>query len=240
MRTEDRLIIALDYPDWQSARMLVDALPQASHYKVGLELYLASTGKAVSELKTMGKRVFLDLKFHDIPQTVAGAVSQAVKGGAEMVNVHASGGPTMMAAALKARDEACEGGSKPLLIAVTVLTSLDDNDVKLIGFADATATSAAVRLAELAKEVGLDGVVCSPVEIRRMKERFGSALKLVCPGVRPAWSEKGDQKRVFTPKDAMKAGADYIVVGRPVTKADDPAMAYCRVIEEMEEGLHEA
>jgi len=236
MRMNERLIVALDYPVWPDAAKLVGSLPDASHFKVGLELYLASRGEAVRELKSMGKRVFLDLKFHDIPQTVAGAVGQAVLSGADMINVHASGGPAMMKAALAARDRASEGMAKPLLIAVTVLTSLDDTDIKLVGFADATASDAAVRLAELSKGCGMDGVVCSPHEIRPMRQRFGKDFKLVCPGVRPSWSEKGDQKRVFTPSDAMGEGADYIVVGRPITRAEDQLAAYRSIIREMEAG----
>lgn len=238
MKAQERLIVALDYPEWSEAAKLVHSIPEAEHFKVGLELYLASSGTAVKELKAMGKKVFLDLKFHDIPQTVAGAVAQAAKSGADMINVHASGGPAMMKAALTARDAGATAQHKSVLIAVTILTSLDDNDIRMVGFCDASATDAAVRLAELAKGSGMDGVVCSPHEIKPMKERFGADFKLVCPGVRPAWSEKGDQKRVFTPEDAMKAGADYIVVGRPITKAEDPAAAYRKVIQEMEAGLH--
>ena len=236
MKMNERLIVALDYPVWSEASKLVRSLPEAEHFKVGLELYLASRGEAVRELKSMGKRVFLDLKFHDIPQTVAGAVNQALISGADMINVHASGGPAMMKAALAARDQASAGRIKPLIIAVTVLTSLDDADIRLMGFADATASDVAVRLAELAKGCGMDGVVCSPHEIRPMRQRFGEAFKLVCPGVRPSWSEKGDQKRVFTPYEAMKEGADYIVVGRQITKAEDPLAAYRSIIGEMEAG----
>lgn len=236
MKAQERLIVALDYPEWSEAAKLAGSIPEAEHFKVGLELHLASGGAAVRELKAMGRKVFLDLKFHDIPQTVAGAVGQAVLSGADMINVHASGGPAMMKAALAARDRASEGMAKPLLIAVTVLTSLDDTDIKLVGFADATASDAAVRLAELSKGCGMDGVVCSPHEIRPMRQRFGKDFKLVCPGVRPSWSEKGDQKRVFTPSDAMGEGADYIVVGRPITRAEDPLAAYRSIIREMEAG----
>jgi len=237
MRVEDRLIVALDFPNWQEAEALVRALPGARHFKVGLELYLASAGAAVGALKQMGREVFLDLKFHDIPQTVAGAVSQAVLSGADMMNVHASGGPAMLQAAVKARDEASVGGKKPSLIAVTILTSLDDADIKKVGFSDDTASAAAMRLAAIAKNSGMDGVVCSPHEIKPMRAQFGAGFRLVTPGVRPEWSAKGDQKRVFTPKDAMAAGSDYIVVGRPITKAEDPAAAFAMIIEEMEAGL---
>ena len=237
MRVEDRLIVALDFPSWQEAEALVMALPEGRHFKVGLELYLASSGAAVGRLKQLGKEVFLDLKFHDIPQTVAGAVGQAVKSGADMMNVHASGGPAMLQAAVKARDEASVGRNKPSLIAVTILTSLDDTDIKKMGFLDDTASAAAMRLAAIAKDNGMDGVVCSPHEIRPMKAEFGPGFRLVTPGVRPEWSAKGDQKRVFTPKDAMAAGSDYIVVGRPITKAEDPKAAFAMIIEEMEAGL---
>jgi len=236
MSMHERLIVALDYPDWQEAEALVRRLPEARHFKVGLELYLASSGSAVHRLKDMGKQVFLDLKFHDIPQTVAGAVAQAARSGADMINVHASGGPAMLEAAVRARDIAQAAGRRTKLIAVTILTSLDDSDMRVIGYSDASANEAALRLAGLAKAAGLDGVVCSPHEITRMKKLYGSQFTLVTPGVRPSWSEKGDQKRVFTPSDAIRDGADYIVVGRPITKAEVPAEAYASIISEMEDG----
>ena len=232
----ERLIVALDYPDWQEAEALVRKLPEARHFKVGLELYLASSGSAVQRLKDLGKEVFLDLKFHDIPQTVAAAVAQAARSGADMMNVHASGGPAMLEAAARARDIAQAAGKKTKLIAVTILTSLDDSDTKAIGYSDASATEAAVRLAGLAKRAGLDGVVCSPHEILQLKQLYGKQFTLVTPGVRPSWSDKGDQKRVFTPADAIRDGADYIVVGRPITKAEVPAEAYASIIGEMEDG----
>ncbi len=232
----ERLIVALDYPDWQEAEALVRKLPAARHFKVGLELYLASSGSAINRLKDLGKEVFLDLKFHDIPQTVAGAVAQAARSGAGMINVHASGGPAMLEAAVRARDIAQAAGERAKLIAVTILTSLDDSDIKAVGYSDASATDAAVRLAGLAKKAGLDGVVCSPHEISGMKRAYGRDFLLVTPGVRPSWSEKGDQKRVFTPADAIRDGADYIVVGRPITKAEVPAEAYASIIREMEDG----
>lgn len=236
MNIHERLIVALDYPDWHEAEALVSKLPDARHFKVGLELYLASSGSAVQRLKDLGKEVFLDLKFHDIPQTVAAAVAQAARSGADMMNVHASGGPAMLEAAARARDIAQAAGKRTKLIAVTILTSLDDTDTKTIGYSDASATEAAVRLAGLAKRSGLDGVVCSPHEILQLKQLHGSQFILVTPGVRPSWSEKGDQKRVFTPADAIRDGADYIVVGRPITKAEVPAEAYASIIGEMEDG----
>lgn len=238
MNMHERLIVALDYPDWQEAEALVKKLPEARHFKVGLELYLASSGSAVSRLKELGKEVFLDLKFHDIPQTVAGAVAQAARSGADMMNVHASGGTAMLEAAVRARDLAQEAGKRTRLIAVTILTSLDNNDIRTVGYSDNSATDAAVRLAGLAEKTGLDGVVCSPHEISRMRQAYGSDFVLVTPGVRPSWSEKGDQKRVFTPSDAIRDGADYIVVGRPITKAEVPAEAYASIISEMEDGIN--
>lgn len=178
-----------------------------------------------------GHRVFLDLKFHDIPNTIAQAVRAATRLGVWMTNVHASGGGDMMrAAAEAARDEAAKcGQTAPLVIAVTVLTSLADSDLARIGMAG-TSDDAAARLAMAAREAGLDGVVCSAREAARIKREAGNDFLCVTPGIRPPWSQADDQKRTVTPAEALAAGADYLVVGRPITRADDPADAARRLL----------
>jgi orotidine-5'-phosphate decarboxylase len=230
----EKLIVALDFPNWEDAEKMVKSLPEVSLFKVGLELYLASSGQAVRRLRELGKEVFLDLKFHDIPNTVAQACRQAASEGAFIFNVHASGGREMMRqAVLSAQEEATKQKlKKPLLLAVTVLTSLDDQDLSEIGFAG---TKAAVgRLALLAKEAGIDGVVASPQEIKLIRELCGPDFKIVCPGVRPQWASLGDQKRVLTPEEAVAAGADFLVIGRPITKAKSPNEAALKIMEEIE------
>ena len=178
---------------------------------------------------------FLDLKFHDIPNTVAGALRSAVGLGPFMVNLHASGGPAMMKAAAAAAQETASalGVPRPLVIAVTVLTSLDDDDLAAVG-QPGGAGDQALRLAALAQECGLDGVVCSPREIVSLKANCGSDFVLVVPGIRPSWAASGDQKRIMTPRAAVEAGAHYIVVGRPITGADDPLAAAKRLCAELE------
>ncbi|HMB74814.1 MAG TPA: orotidine-5'-phosphate decarboxylase [Kiloniellaceae bacterium] len=177
---------------------------------------------------------FLDLKFHDIPNTVAGAIRAAVGLGPFMVNLHASGGRAMMEAAIAAAEEgaAALGRARPLVIAVTVLTSLDDEDLVAVGQPDGAAEQV-LRLARLAQDCGLDGVVCSPKEIDMLRAACGPDFKLVVPGIRPAWAASGDQKRIMTPGQAVAAGADYIVVGRAITGADDPAAAAQRILAEL-------
>ena len=219
MSTE--LIVALDVPNLQQANSTLDQLAGSVRwFKVGLQLFTACGPAIVREVRARGASVFLDLKFHDIPNTVAGAAQSAAALGVEMFNVHASGGEEMMRAAIQGAQRA--GVKRPLIIAVTVLTSqvAKEEDV--------------LRLAAAAKTSGLDGVVCSAREAVTLKRELGADFKLVCPGIRPAWSETGDQKRIVTPRDAAKAGADYIVVGRPILAAPNPADAAKRVVEEMQ------
>lgn len=236
-KRERGLIVALDFPTWPEAERIVEMLPEARYFKVGLELYLTSGGAAVEYLRKMGKEVFVDLKFHDIPNTVAQACRQVVSQGAFMFNVHASGGREMMRqAAAAVREEALlRGGRRPLLLAVTVLTSMNNADLEEIGLHDVKDTVG--RMAGLAREAGLDGVVASPWEIRLIRERCGPDFRIICPGVRPDWSEAGDQKRIKTPREAIREGADFLVVGRPVTKAANPREAALRIIAEIEEAL---
>lgn len=234
-----KLIVALDFPAWEEAEEVVKELPEAVYFKVGLELYLASRGQAVKRLREMGKEIFLDLKFHDIPNTAAQACRQACREGAFLFNVHASGGRAMLQQAAQAVIEEANAQKikKPLLIAVTVLTSLDDTDLAEIGYAAGGTAQTAGRLAKLAQDAGLDGVVASPQEIQRIRQLCGPDFQIICPGVRSDWAAAGDQKRVMTPGEAIRAGADYLVVGRPVTKAKSPREAALRIIEEIKEAL---
>lgn len=231
---QEKVIIALDYPNWKEAEKLVLQIPEVKYYKVGLELYLASRGEAVQNLKKLGKKVFLDLKFHDIPNTVAQACCQAVDQGADILNVHALGGKEMMAKSASAVQEQAlkQKREKPLLIAVTLLTSMNEYDLQGVGLSGVEQSVG--RLAHLTKEAGLDGVVASPREIKLIREKCGKDFKIICPGVRPTWAAKGDQKRVLTPKEALALGADFLVIGRPITKADNPREAAQRILEEVQ------
>ena len=222
--TEPRVIVALDFADTAPALALAARLdPSSCALKVGKELFTSADAGLVRELVRRGFRVFLDLKFHDIPNTVAQACAAATRLGVWMLNVHASGGPAMLAAARDAvTTTAAEAGvSRPLLIAVTVLTSLSAADLAAIGI-DATPEQQVLRLARLAQSQGLDGVVCSAQEAARLRAACGPGFKLVTPGIRLAGDAKGDQSRVVTPVDAVRLGADYLVVGRPITQAKDP------------------
>lgn len=230
---EDRLIVALDYASWAEAEKLVQLLPEVKFFKVGLELYLASRGQAVSRLKELGKEVFLDLKFHDIPNTVGRACRQAVEQGAAIFNLHASGGREMMRRGVQAAHErAAELGIPvPQVIAVTVLTSLDEQSLQEIGLENVEKT--VLNFARLAEDVGMDGVVASPREVALIRKHCRPDFKIICPGIRPEWAATNDQKRITTPREAISLGADYLVVGRPITAADDPRQAALRVMKEI-------
>ena len=217
-----KIIVALDYDDETKALALVHRLdPAICRLKVGKELFISAGPRFVEKLSERGFDVFLDLKFHDIPHTVAQACKAAASLGVWMVNVHASGGVAMLSAARDAIDAASH---KPLLIAVTVLTSLADDDLHAIGLAGPT-SAAVLRLAGLARQCGLDGVVCSGQETAMLKSALGGDFKLVTPGIRPAGSDAGDQARILTPEKAVSLGADYLVIGRPITQAADPLAA---------------
>jgi len=226
-----RVIVALDFPEPRSALELADRLdPAACALKVGKELFVAGGHEPVRVMVARGFRIFLDLKFHDIPNTVAGACAAATRLGVWMMNVHAAGGAAMLAAARNAVDEtAAELRAKaPLLIAVTVLTSLRDDDLKATGIADDT-TRQALRLARLTADCGLDGVVCSAQEAPSLRSSLGPGFKLVTPGIRPAGSAAGDQSRIVTPQEAIANGADYLVIGRPIVEAPDPVAALAAI-----------
>jgi len=234
MDPKERIIIALDAGTKQEALALAEALGQARIFKIGLELFTAEGPALLDEAVRMGKKPFLDLKFHDIPNTVAGAVRSATRHGVHMLTLHASGGKEMMAAAARAaREESARTGKgRPILLGVTVLTSLKDDELQRIGFAHAVADQV-LRLAVLAKDAGLDGVVCSPHEIEIIKKECGRDFLVVTPGIRPAWAAAQDQKRIMTPAEALGKGADYIVIGRPVTGAPSPGDAFLRILAEM-------
>ncbi|WP_447018022.1 orotidine-5'-phosphate decarboxylase [Shewanella algae] len=218
--TETPIVVALDFDNKFKALQLVDKLdPSMCRLKVGKEMFTLFGPQLVKEIHDRGFELFLDLKFHDIPNTVAKAVTAAAEMGVWMVNVHASGGLAMMEAARRALLP--YGDNAPLLIAVTVLTSMSDDELKLIGV-EGSAEDQVRRLARLTQKAGLDGVVCSARESSMLKAELGTDFKLVTPGIRPAGSDAGDQKRIMTPAEAMAAGSDYLVIGRPITQAVDP------------------
>jgi len=217
-----RVILALDFPDAGAALALAGRLdPGACRLKVGKELFTAAGPGLIEKLQRSGFSVFLDLKFHDIPSTVASACAAAADLGVWMMNVHASGGRPMMEAA---RAALANRHTSPRLVAVTVLTSIGAADMKEIGLAG-DPQDAATRLARLAQAAGLDGVVCSAREARELRRRFGPQFLLVTPGIRPAGAATDDQQRVATPRQALADGVDYLVIGRPITRAPDPAAA---------------
>jgi orotidine-5'-phosphate decarboxylase len=227
---QKKLIVALDYPSAQEALELVERLEGVCHwFKVGLELYLASGNTVVEGLLNKGHSVFLDLKLHDIPNTVAGAVRSVASLGADLLTVHASGGPAMLEAA---REAAAAISGAPKLLAVTVLTSMDQSQLTAIGIAQ-NPSHQVLTLAQMAAKAGIPNFVCSPEELTALRPVAGSNGVLVSPGIRPAGADKGDQKRIATPSAAISAGADYLVVGRPITKAQDPRKAAQAILEEI-------
>jgi orotidine-5'-phosphate decarboxylase len=226
-----KVLIALDYEDQETALAFVKQLsPDTCRLKVGKEMFTYFGPEFVKELIELGFDVFLDLKFHDIPNTVAKAVTAAAKMGVWMVNVHASGGFEMMTKAKVALEPF--GDKAPILIAVTVLTSMDESELKRLGI-NKSPQEQVIYLAKLAKEAGLDGVVCSAKEASVLKAELGEHFKLVTPGIRPEGSDAGDQKRIMTPKQAIEAGSDYLVVGRPITKASNPV----KVLQDVNESI---
>ncbi len=240
MTASDRLIVALDVPGLAEAGRLLDRLAgEVRFFKVGMELYNSAGPSVIELVRARGARVFLDLKLHDIPHTVARTAEVLGRLGVAMFNVHASGGVEMMrgAAAAASRVAAEMGGEPPLILGVTVLTSLDRGSLAEVTGADRAVEQAVVQLARLARDAGLTGVVCSPWEVAAVKQACGTGFLAVTPGVRPAWAAGSgdDQRRVLTPAAAIAAGADYLVVGRPITAAADPARASRLVLREMEE-----
>jgi orotidine-5'-phosphate decarboxylase len=231
----DRLILALDRPDAASALALVGSIPGLRWVKVGLELFTAAGPEVVFRLRDGGLRVFLDLKFHDIPATMAGACRSAARLGAEFITVHACAGRDGLAAAAEAaREGAAQAGlPSPTLLAVTVLTSWDPGRFASELAIDETVEQRVVRLAVLAAEAGIGGAVCSPVELAPLRAAAPEPFALVTPGIRPAGAERGDQRRVMTPAEAIAAGASRLVIGRPIGAAPDPAAAFAACCAEL-------
>lgn len=228
---EERVIVALDVPDAAGAAALVEKLgPEVVYYKVGLELFTAAGDAVLALLRDAGKRVFLDLKFFDIPNTVERACRSAAARGAAMTNVHALGGEAMMRAARAGVNTAAQ---PPLLIAVTILTSMNEEMLRSQLHTQKSIPFFVRELAKSAAACGLDGVVASGLELPLLREHFGDEFVIVTPGIRPEWAAAGDQKRILTPREAFERGASYIVVGRPVTAAPDPADAFRRIIDEI-------
>lgn len=231
VKPSDRIFVALDTADLDKALTLAESLDGlVGGVKLGKEFFTALGPEGVREVAAVGLPVFLDLKFHDIPATVGGAVRAALALQPVMLNVHAAGGEAMMRAAAEAAAEA--GEERPLVLAVTVLTSLWSGDLTATGI-ESPAAAQVLRLARLAESCGLDGVVCSAREATELRREFGGNFKLVVPGIRPDWAQTDDQKRTQTPAEAVASGADYLVIGRPITGAADPADAARRIAEEL-------
>ena len=225
-----KILCAIDTIDMDAALTLADSLrDKVGGVKLGKEFFTAQGPAGVARIAETGHQIFLDLKFHDIPNTVAGAVRAATELGCFMLTIHASGGPAMIAAAAKAR----EGATSPKIIAVTVLTSLAAADLEAVGQIGPVADQV-LRLGQLARDNGADGIVASPHEVAALREAVGSNMDLVVPGVRPAWASADDQKRIMTPSDAVSAGADFLVIGRPITQSADPADAAQRIAAEID------
>ncbi|MCL9783036.1 orotidine-5'-phosphate decarboxylase [Vibrio sp. S4M6] len=231
---DQKVIVALDYDNKADALSFVDRVdPRSCRLKVGKEMFTLFGPDFVRELHQRGFSVFLDLKFHDIPNTCSKAVKAAAELGVWMVNVHASGGERMMTASREILEP--YGNDRPLLIGVTVLTSMEQADLQGIGITTSPQDQV-VNLATLTKNSGLDGVVCSAMEASTLKQELGREFKLVTPGIRPTGSAAGDQKRIMTPTDAMQAGSDYLVIGRPITQADSPQAVLESINKELERG----
>jgi orotidine-5'-phosphate decarboxylase len=231
----EKIIVPLDVPTEAEAIALVDRLPQVSFWKVGLELFVSSGPSILSALKEREKRIFLDLKLHDIPNTMAGACRAAAKYGVDLLTVHATAGKTALEASLVAAEAGAiaAGLPAPKLIAVTLLTSLSSRMLAFELKVPLELPEYALQMALLAKESGLAGAVCSPQEAEQLRQTCGGDFLLVCPGVRPTWAELGDQKRAMNPAEALQAGASYLVIGRPITAATDPEVAFARICDEL-------
>ncbi len=233
----DRLIVALDTPDLKRVKRLVKSLHKMiPHFKVGSELYTAHGPEAVKAVRWAGGHVFLDLKFHDIPNTVAGAVREAAKMNVFMMTIHAIGGFQMMEAARQASEEMARRKKikrRPKLVGVTILTSMSEHELKNEVGIERPLDQTVLHFAEMADRAGLDGIVASGRELALIRSKMGKDLLVVTPGIRPEWSVKGDQSRIMTPKKAIDLGADYLVIGRPITEAKDPLEAAKKVIAEI-------
>lgn len=235
MLVTERIIVPLDVPNETAAIALVDQLPQVTFWKVGLELFVSSGSGILIALKQRQKRIFLDLKFHDIPNTVAGACRAAAPWGVDLLTIHPTVGREALKLAWMAVQEGADeaGVSPPKLIAITLLTSLSARQLAFDLKIPLELPEYALQMALMAQEMGLDGAVCSPQEVANLRQTCGDDFLLVCPGVRPSWADTGDQKRSLTPLQAIKAGADYLVIGRPITTASNPELAWKRICNDL-------
>jgi orotidine-5'-phosphate decarboxylase len=226
----DRIIVPLDVPNTQKAIELVDRLPGVSFWKIGLELFVSSGAEVIKLLRERDKRIFLDLKFHDIPNTVAGACRSAASLDVDFLTVHAANGRIGLKAAVAA---VAEAPKPPAILAVTLLTSFNSREVAFDLHIPLEMQDYALQMSLMAKESGCQGAVCSPLEAATLRRACGQNFILICPGVRPQWAAAGDQRRTMTPYEALQAGADYLVIGRPITAAVDAVAAWEKIAEEM-------
>ncbi|ARV63103.1 orotidine 5'-phosphate decarboxylase [Nostocales cyanobacterium HT-58-2] len=235
MNIQERIIVALDVPDEQAAIALIERLDSVTFWKVGLELFTSTGPKILEVLKSRQKRIFLDLKFHDIPNTVAGATRAAARYGVDLLTIHASAGRNALQAATEAALAGAEdaGVKPPKLIAIALLTSISSRQLAFDLKIPLELPEYALKMALMAKETGFDGAVCAPQEVAQLRQTCGDDFLFVCPGVRPTWAETGDQARSLTPFQAFQAGANYLVIGRPITAAADPELAWKRICEEL-------
>ncbi|MGB3494996.1 MAG: orotidine-5'-phosphate decarboxylase [Elainellaceae cyanobacterium] len=234
MSAQDRIIVPLDVPTKAEAIALLDRLPQVSFWKVGLELFVGAGPSILQTLKERNKRIFLDLKFHDIPNTVAGACRSAARYGVDLLTIHAAAGKPALESAQAALKKEAIALNQPVpnLIAITLLTSLNSRSLAFDLKVPVELPEYVLHMALLAKESGLAGIVCSPQEAAQIRDICGDQFLRICPGVRPTWAATGDQRRSLTPKQALEAGANYLVIGRPITAADEPAQAFERICAE--------
>jgi orotidine-5'-phosphate decarboxylase len=235
MSPADRIIVPLDVPTAAEALAWVDRLPQVTFWKVGLELFVSAGAPVLAELKARQKRIFLDLKFHDIPHTVAGACAAAARHGVDLLTIHAAVGQVGLQQAQAALQASAKqvGLPPPQLIAITLLTSISARTLAFELKIPLELPEYALQMALLAQSSGLAGAVCSPQEVAQLRAVAGNDFLLVCPGVRPAGSDSGDQRRTMTPHAALQAGADYLVIGRPITQAADPIAAFAQICQEL-------
>jgi orotidine-5'-phosphate decarboxylase len=227
----EKIIVPLDVPDLEQAIALVNQLPEVSFWKVGLELFVATGADILKYLQDQGKRIFLDLKFHDIPNTVKGATRSALQYQVDLLTIHATAGREALTLAKQVISDS--GQELPKLIAITLLTSINSRQLAFDLKVPLELPEYVLNNALISQECGLDGVVCSPLEVVKLRQVCGDNFLLVCPGVRPSWATKGDQQRIMTPKEAFAQGADFLVMGRPITQAENPQQAWTRICQEL-------
>jgi orotidine-5'-phosphate decarboxylase len=227
-RAGDKIIVALDVPTREAAvKLVTELLNDVGFFKIGLQLYIAQGPGLIRSIAFLGPKIFLDLKLHDIPNTVAKAVESAGNLGVKMLSIHLSGGSEMIRAAVGARQDNLS------ILGVTVLTSTNEEMLRELGV-DNKIDDQVLRLANLGVSAGVQGIVASPHEVKKLRAEFGDAIKIITPGVRPSWAEPGDQKRFMTPREAIDAGADYLVIGRPITADANPRAALTKILDELQ------